>query len=337
MSIHATYKKHILKFKKAVKTSRDQLYEKPTYFISIHDSDKGITATGECSTIKGLSIDNESILESKIDEICTEINQSQSLSPKSDLSDFPAVRCGLEIALIELEKGGNGILYETDFTLNKKGIPINGLIWMGDLAFMKKQVVEKLESGYSCLKLKIGDHNFEDELDLIRKIRKEFTARELLLRADANGAFNNNEALEKLKRLSNLDLHSIEQPIFAGQLDEMAKLCEKTPLPVCLDEELIGVQDKLRLLNHIKPQYIILKPSLLGGFEESNSWIKLAEERNVGWWATSALESNIGLSAIAQWVSTYPVNIHQGLGTGQLYSNNIPSDLRISRGYLYFS
>lgn len=336
MSIEISFKKHILKFKRAATTSRDTLLEKPTYFISVFDSEKGITAMGECSTIDGLSLDYEKHVEGKIAEVCAEINQLQSLSHSVDLSNFPAIRFGLETALLDLKRGRKGLLFETDFTQKQKGIPINGLIWMGDLNFMKEQIVEKLESGYNCLKLKIGSHRFADELELIRKIRKEFTARDIQLRADANGAFNNNEALEKLKRLSDLDLHSIEQPIRAGQLDEMAALCNNTPLPICLDEELIGVSDKAKLLNHIQPQYIILKPSMLGGFEESNSWIKLAEKINIGWWATSALESNIGLNAIAQWVSSYKIDMHQGLGTGQLYSNNVPSKLAIEKGYLYW-
>ena len=337
MQYQATYKKHILDFKQAAKTSRNTLKQKPTYLITISDTEKEIIGTGEASTIEGLSRDNEELIEDKISTVCAEINQTQKLNPASDLSLFPAVKFGFETAIRDLQMGGEKIFYETDFTQKRKGIPINGLIWMGDLAFMKEQILEKLENGYNCLKLKIGSHHFNDELALIRQIRKEFTARDIVLRVDANGAFANSEAFEKLKRLADLDIHSIEQPIMAGQWDEMARLCAQTPLPIALDEELISVQEKNQILETIKPQYIILKPSLLGGFEESNEWIKAAEKNSIDWWATSALESNIGLNAIAQWVSTHPIETHQGLGTGQLYTNNIASNLSIEKGYLYFN
>ena len=235
---------------------------------------------------------------------------------------------------------------DTEFTLFPSGfssglntIPINGLIWMGNEAFMKKQIQEKIEAGFRCIKMKIGAIDFEAELNLLKSIRKEFSEVDIELRVDANGAFNPSEALEKLKRLSDFKLHSIEQPIKQGQIEEMAVLCKKTPLPIALDEELIGVfsmTDKQNLLETIKPQFIILKPTLVGGFKGSEEWIEQANSLNIGWWITSALESNIGLNAIAQWTYTLNSKLPQGLGTGSLYTNNFDSPLTIQNGALQY-
>lgn len=245
---------------------------------------------------------------------------------------------GLETALRHLERGTYA-LWDTPFSRGEEGICINGLIWMGDHDAMYSQIREKLEAGFRCVKLKIGAIGFEEELDLLRFIRRHFPAREVELRVDANGAFAPAEALDKLKRLAELDLHSIEQPIRAGQWDEMAGLTSVSPLPVAFDEELIGhcsLEAKRRLLDVLHPQYIVLKPSLHGGFSGCREWIEEAEKRNVGWWITSALESNVGLNAIAQWCATWHTRMPQGLGTGMLFTDNVPMPLEIRKDCLWY-
>lgn len=230
-------------------------------------------------------------------------------------------------------------MHNNGFSRSEEGIPINGLIWMGDKKFMQEQIEQKLKAGYTCLKLKIGSLDFTTELELLQSIREVAPGNSLTVRVDANGAFTPQEAFKKLERLAKYDLHSIEQPIRQGQHEEMAQLCAYTPVPVALDEELIGVQGstaKAALLDTIKPQYIILKPTLVGGMAASAEWIQLAENRSIGWWVTSALESNIGLNAISQFTAQYNVAMPQGLGTGQLYHNNIPSPLQIEHGALWF-
>ena len=251
-----------------------------------------------------------------------------------------SVPFGFETAFLDLENGGKRIIYKNDFSLNQKTIPINGLVWMGDKEFMNKQIKEKLKTGFSCIKMKIGAIDFNAEVELLKSIRNEFSSKEIELRVDANGAFNPKNALEKLKRLSALEIHSIEQPIKQGQIEEMADLCAKTPLPIALDEELIGVftsEEKEKIITAINPQYIILKPSLIGGFAGSKEWIKLAEENKSGWWITSALESNIGLNAIAQFTYTLQNNLPQGLGTGGLFTNNFESPLEVKNGALQYN
>jgi L-alanine-DL-glutamate epimerase-like enolase superfamily enzyme len=232
------------------------------------------------------------------------------------------------------------VLYPSEFIRGKKKIRINGLVWMGELSFMKTQIDEKIDQGFDCIKLKIGALDFDQELSLLRGIRKHYDSQQMMLRVDANGAFSPSEAPNKLKALSELDIHSIEQPIKAGQVDAMHQLCVNSPIPIALDEELIGVidtKDRKALLDAIMPQYLILKPSLLGGFKSCEEWIRLAEDRSIGWWVTSALESNIGLNAIAQWTFSLGVNNHQGLGTGGLFTNNFESPLEVRQGYLTFN
>jgi len=234
---------------------------------------------------------------------------------------------------------GRRILFPSSFTLGKTAIDINGLVWMGEFDFMKRQIREKIEAGYTCIKLKIGAIEFDEELELVRNVRNEFSENDIEIRVDANGAFSPEDALGKLEQLSEYDLHSIEQPIKQGHWENMAELCEQTPLPIALDEELIGVNEfeqKKTLLRTISPHYIILKPSLVGGFQSSEEWIGIAEKNNIGWWVTSALESNIGLNAIAQWTYYLENKMPQGLGTGQLYTNNFESPLKITKGKLYF-
>ncbi len=247
----------------------------------------------------------------------------------------------METALIDLKnQEQQGILFPSNFTSGTKGITINGLIWMGEKQFMFDQIKSKIESGYRCIKLKIGAISFAEEIALLDYIRSQFSASDIEIRVDANGAFMPKTALEKLNKLATFDLHSIEQPIKQGQEDEMAKLCELTPLPIALDEELIGIHtidEKSKLLSTIQPQYIILKPSLVGGLAASEEWITIAENQNIDWWATSALESNIGLNAISQWVFTKSNPMPQGLGTGQLFINNIDSPLYLKADELYYN
>ena len=263
-----------------------------------------------------------------------------SPNPGAHLGRTPVLYSRMEQAVRSLKSSNPFVLFkEAPFTKGEP-LPINGLIWMGDLSFMKQQVAAKLEEGFTCLKLKIGALDFQEELGMLKEIRSEFSAGDLEIRVDANGAFPVESALERLKRLSELQLHSIEQPIGAGQTDQMAELCDRTPLPIALDEELIGclkTESKSELLKTIRPQYIILKPSLVGGYSGSEEWIRLAEKYNSGWWVTSALESNIGLNAIAQWTSTLGVDMPQGLGTGSLFTNNFDSPLQVRKGSLQYN
>jgi len=317
-------------------TSRGVLLHKPSSFLILEKD--GYTGIGECSTIPDLSIDPVELYTFKLDELCRLLNEGAD--PYTlDLQDYPSIAFGLETALLDLAAKGSKELFPSTFTDGITGIPINGLVWMGDKAFMQKQIKEKIEAGYHCIKLKIGANDFNTELDIISDIRKQFTSSEIEIRLDANGAFHPNEALDKLNRLSVFNIHSIEQPIRQHQWDAMADLCARSPIPIVLDEELIGVKpvEKESLLEKIKPAYIILKPSLLGGFKQSGDWIHLAEKHHTGWWVTSALESNIGLNAIAQWTATLGSALPQGLGTGQLYHNNIPSPLSIQQAKLYYT
>lgn len=300
------------------------------------EQEKSITGIGECAPLKGLSIDDRPDFEDKLNETCLLLNKGDF---PTDLHLFPSIMFGLEMAQMDLKNGGERVLFTSPFTEGTDSIRINGLVWMGGLEFMKQQIKEKIAKGFRCIKLKIGALNFDEELGLIKEVRKEFGTDDIEIRVDANGAFTPKEAPYKLKRLAELKLHSIEQPIRAGQWDEMASLCSQSPLPIALDEELIGVhspEDKKRLLSFIRPQYIILKPGLLGGFAASKEWINIAEANNAGWWVTSALESNIGLNAIAQWTFILGSELYQGLGTGQLFSNNFDSPLFIESGLLRY-
>ena len=333
----AIFQKHILQFKRPAGTSRGVLTEKPTWLLTIeHNGRFGI---GECSPLPGLSIDNIADYErSKLLWVCQHISLGKE-ALWDELKSYPSIQFGVEQAFLSLEAQEEGMLFPSAFTQGKEAIPINGLIWMGDKEFMQQQIREKLSQGFRCIKMKIGAIDFETEYVLLKGIRQQFTSSEIELRVDANGAFSPTDALEKLKRLSDLQIHSIEQPIRAGQYEAMARLCETSPLPIALDEELIGVvcpSRKEEILQSIKPAYIILKPSLIGGYKGSEEWIALAEKENIGWWVTSALEGNIGLSAIAQWTYTLENPLPQGLGTGSLYTNNFPSSLQVKNGKLWW-
>jgi len=348
--IQGSVRKHTLHFKFDAGTSRGVLKSKDSYLITLRYQEKdGSEGWGEAGPLPKLSIDD-------IPGFYEVFENYLKLLPKKEISwteegilafckdfiadDHPSIRFAMETALLDLYHGGKRKLFENDFYSGKEAIPINGLVWMGGVDFMTRQIEEKLDAGFSCIKMKIGAIDFDQELKLLGQIRGRFTSDEITLRVDANGAFRPEEALEKLKRLAEIDLHSIEQPIRAGQVEEMAVLCEKSPLDIALDEELIGVTgiaERRGLLEAIKPAYIILKPTLIGGVLDTKEWITLAEKLNIGWWMTSALESNIGLNAISQLTSLYSTTMPQGLGTGQLYHNNIPSPLEIHSGKIIYN
>ena len=333
----ASFFPYRLEFKQASGTSRGILKSKETWFIKIED--EHATGFGECGMFRGLSCDDRPDFESKLKWVCHHIDLGLE-QLLIELIDFPSIQFGLEMAFLDLLSDSSNVLFPSKFTSGKASIPINGLIWMGDEQFMKSQIRSKIDAGFICLKIKIGAIDFDTELSLIKAIRKEYDVETIELRVDANGAFSPLEAMEKLKRLSDFNLHSIEQPIRQGQHDAMAKLCAHAPLPIALDEELIGIHDVTKrglLLQTINPQYIILKPTLIGGFSGSQSWIDIAEKQSVDWWITSALESNIGLNAIAQLTYQLNVNRPQGLGTGALYTNNIEAPLKIDNGRLIYA
>jgi o-succinylbenzoate synthase len=333
----AHWKKYTLQFKNPAGTSRGVLSTKDSYFIFLDkDGDSGI---GECGILRGLSADDRPNYEDKLNEVCSILEGGNSENLSDSLIEWPSIRAGLEMAHLAL-KAKDHILFPSDFTDGWERQAINGLIWMGDLDFMKSQIKSRIDDGFLVIKMKIGALNLQNELKVLRDIRKEYSPAELQLRVDANGAFTPKEALSVLGELDKLQIHSIEQPIKAGQIEAMAELCKHSSMPIALDEELIGVfgdAEKEKLLDVINPRYIILKPSFLGGFKESEKWIDLAEDRGIGWWVTSALESNIGLSAIAQWNYNLYGHLASGLGTGSLYTNNFPSPLEIVRGTIAFN
>ncbi len=337
--IQLSYEPYTLKFKQPSGTSRGVLKEKKIWIISASNAEKeGVIGTGECNPLVGLSIDDVPNYEEKLNEVCANFSKYEE-NLYEYLIDFPSIYFGIEMALLDLKRGGNKVYFNAPLIKFKQPIKINGLIWMGSHEFMHDQIQQKLEEGYSCIKLKIGAIDFEQELQLLESIREKYNEEELELRVDANGAFSPDEAMDKLEELNRFGLHSIEQPIMAGQYKEMARLCKETPFPIALDEELIGVktiEEKRALLEEIMPQYIILKPSLIGGFKGTMEWISVAGELSIPWWITSALESNIGLNAIAQFTSTLYNPLPQGLGTGQLYTNNIDSPLEIKGEWLTY-
>ena len=328
----------VLHFKQPAGTSRGIYTTRKIWLVHLSDGER--TGVGECAPLPDLSCDAmaDELYEAKHRNFCEELCRAGEIDVDS-LRDYPSMLFGLETALINLRNGD--CLFDTAFSRGEEGIPINGLVWMGNYDEMLQRMEEKLEKGFRCVKLKIGAIDFEQELDLVKRIRERFSFHEVELRLDANGAFPYEEALYKLELLSQYAIHSIEQPIRQGQWAYMAELCRESPLPIALDEELIGVNDpemKAHMLNIIKPRYIILKPSLHGGMAGCREWIDAARELGVGSWITSALESNIGLNAIAQYASDVygpQITMPQGLGTGQLFTDNIPMPLEI-RGDMLF-
>lgn len=328
----------VLHFKQPAGTSRGVYTTRKMWLVSLSDGNR--TGVGECAPLPDLSCDAlpDELYVSKLNVFCRDLCETGEIDVEA-LRDYPSMLFGLETALLNLRNGGK--LFDTAFSRGEEGIPINGLVWMGNYDEMLQRMEEKLKKGFRCVKLKIGAIDFEQELDLIKRIRDRFSFHEVELRLDANGAFKYEEALYKLELLSQYAIHSIEQPIRQGQWAYMAELCRESPLPIALDEELIGVNDpemKTHMLNIIKPRYIILKPSLHGGMAGCREWIDAARELGVGSWITSALESNIGLNAIAQYASDVygpQITMPQGLGTGQLFTDNIPMPLEI-RGDMLF-
>lgn len=335
-----------LQFRFEAGTSRGVLKTRDVYWIkAVSPENPEIIGWGEAAPLVKLSPDYREDYEPVLSEILEKLgkeswqmdedwilNRVKRLVP----FELPSIRFAIEMALLDWIQGGEKRFFPNPFRDQKTSIPINGLIWMGDRDFMLEQIDQKLSEGFDCIKMKIGAIDFEQELELLGHIRRQFSKDQIVLRVDANGAFSPQEALYKLNQLAEFDIHSIEQPIRAGQWDEMRRLCRETPVPIALDEELIGSKDKEVLLDTLHPQHIILKPTLVGGILETRKWINLAEERRIGWWMTSALESNIGLNAISQLASAYQPTIPQGLGTGKLYHNNLSSPLEIEKGHIRY-
>lgn len=331
----ASYIPYSLQFAFKASTSRGSLVEKETFFLVVQNS-QGRKGIGECAPIWGLGTDDKATYEDTLSGVVDTLaaradfeNESEILEFSKKFRSHPSIQMGVEMALLDVLRSP---MFTAKFT---DGVPlkINGLVWMGDYETMKENAFMKIEQGFDVIKIKIGAIDFDKELSLLQELRKGNP--DLTIRVDANGGFSIDEIGEVLHSLRKINVHSIEQPIAAGQIDEMASLCAEAKVPIALDEELIGCHDKESLLAAIKPQYIILKPSLLGGFEETRQWIQLASKKNIGWWVTSALESNIGLHAIAQFTSKYDNGMVHGLGTGMLYTNNIPSPLEVKEGYLW--
>ena len=329
--LNSVYSKYLLHFKFPAGTSRGTLYDRETWLVKISDNnDSSIFGIGECGLFKGLSCDDRPDYEKKLGEFCRKIDGLELNC--DEIVTWPSIRFGIETALLDFEQGGKRILFPSDFTNGTAGIPINGLIWMGSVDFMQKQIHDKIDAGFRCLKLKVGALDIDDELEFIGSIRKQFSPQILEIRLDANGSFPRHNAMEILKRYAKYTIHSVEQPVKAGHPEFLSTLCKASPIPIALDEELIGkntLTEKRNLLKEVMPQYIVIKPSLTGGFSASMEWITEAKALNIGWWITSALESNIGLNAIAQWTYSLDVDMVQGLGTGGLYTNNISSPLFI--------
>lgn len=332
-----SYRYHPLKFIKPATTSRDTLTEKPSWIIRISAKDeagKNLVGYGEVSIIEGLSIESSAQISQELSEIAAKPDRLLS----ANYDQLPALKFAIETALMDAQSAQH-CLFDTPFTRREKAININGLVWMGPIDDMRKQLSEKIAAGFDCVKLKIGALDWEKERSLIEALRETYSKDEIMIRVDANGAFTNRNPHKKLEELAQLDVHSIEQVVAAGNWDLHKELCEHGAIPCALDEELIGTferSEQEKMLDYIRPQFIILKPSLLGGLAASDQWISVAEERKIGWWATSALESNLGLNAIAQWCSSKENPIHQGLGTGSLYHNNFHSPLVVSGGQLHY-
>lgn len=328
---------YLLHFKEPGGTSRGVMTEKPTFLVKVFDeSDPAHFGIGEAAVFPGLSPEADGNYVWKLTEVLANV----AIGKATDLTHHSSIQFGLEQAFYDYSNGCKGIYFPSKFTSGQETIEINGLVWMGDFDKMMERVEEKIKGGFKCLKLKIGAINWQKELEMITSIRRRFNSDELMIRVDANGGFSMDEALPRLKQLADLEVHSIEQPIKAGNPDLMAFLCRVSPLPIALDEELIGkgsAEEKLSVLDAIKPQYIILKPALCGGFSGAEEWISLAGERGIGWWVTSALESNVGLNAIAQWVGAINAQGPQGLGTGGVFTDNFVTPVSLDGDKLRYN
>lgn len=330
------YAPYILNFKFPAGTSRGILTEKPTFFIKVFDEkDPSKFGIGECSVFPGLSPEADGNYGYKLIELLA----NMALDKDTDLTGYSSILFGLEQALRDFAGGCKHVYFPSEFTRGVGDIEINGLVWMGDFDKMIERIDEKVSKGFKCIKLKIGAIDWKKEIGMIEYIRSKYSDSDLQIRVDANGAFTMDNALPRLKRLADLGVHSIEQPIPAGIPELMAFLSQVSPLKIALDESLIGVSGRERkagFLDEIMPAYIILKPSLCGGFSGAEEWIRLAEDRGIGWWVTSALESNVGLNALSQWTATLNTKIPQGLGTGGLFTNNFECPLRLDGDRLHY-
>lgn len=343
--LQASYSKKVFQFAFKARTSRGLMKDKTSWFIKLWDDvHPEIIGIGECGPLPGLSPDARPDFEEILGDVIGKLNQLKHLNTETPEHlynitppQYPSITFGLETAFLDLQHGGKRLIYKNDFSSGKQ-LPINGLVWMGDLDFMMNQINQKIAQGFSCIKLKVGGLDFDRECDILQYIRKRYFKNDLIIRLDANGAFKVDDVLYKLSELVNYNIESIEQPIKPG-LSEMEELCRKSPIPIAFDEELIGIESiekKTQLLTRLKPKYIILKPTLHGGFKGCAEWIDIATSLNIDWWITSALESNIGLNAICQFACQFDIKLHQGLGTGMIYSNNIESPLRVEKGFIYY-
>ncbi|MCC8070675.1 MAG: o-succinylbenzoate synthase [Bacteroidales bacterium] len=325
--LEIAYSPYTLRFKAPATTSRATMTVKDTYFIKVYDpAAPERYGLGECALFRGLSMDDVPVYEETLQALCRNNREGKT----TDLSLFPSITFGLETALHDYINGCERRPFPTPWSDGEGAIETNGLVWMGSIQEMTERMAQKVKEGFRCVKVKIGAQDFNRELQMLDELRCSYGPDVIELRLDANGAFSPEEALDRLERLAVLDIHSIEQPIAPRQWDKMSYLCENSPIPIALDEELIGITDsdaKRKMLYYISPRYIILKPALCGGIAGAEDWISIAASLGIDWWATSALESNVGLNAIAQWASTKELKRVQGLGTGGLYINNVSSPL----------
>ncbi len=328
---------YLLHFKEPGGTSRGVMTEKPTFLVKIYDeNDPSHFGIGEAAVFPGLSPEADGNYVWKLTEVLANV----AIGKATDLTRHSSIQFGLEQALLDYSNGCEGVYYPGPFTVGDESIEINGLVWMGDFDKMIERIEEKIAAGFKCIKLKIGAINWHKELEMITFIRSRFTPEQLMIRVDANGGFSMDNALPRLKQLADLGVHSIEQPIPAGNPELMAFLCQVSPLPIALDEELLGKgteEEKLQMLDVIKPQYMILKPAVCGGFSGGEEWIRLAQERGIGWWVTSALESNVGLNAIAQWTAAIGAKGPQGLGTGGVFTDNFTTPIYLNGDKLRYN
>lgn len=356
MALHLSLHKRVLQFSFNARTSRGAMKDKTSWFLKIwDDGDQDCVGWGECGPLPGLSPEHNPEFETQLNNSVAKLNQSKATKPKSvelsvlnkcindwltasNVTPNSSLVFALETALLDLLNGGEKVIFRNSFIAGTP-IPINGLIWMGGLDFMLQQIEIKIRDGFTCLKLKVGSHDFEKECDVLQYIRRKYFRDKITIRLDANGAFRKEDALLKINQLTRFDIHSLEQPLKPGT-SGLTDLCKQSPIPIALDEELIGItglESRRKLLSTINPQFIILKPTLHGGFHSCSEWISLCSQLNIGWWITSALESNIGLNALAQFTARYPVSIPQGLGTGMIYDNNLESPLLMINGLLSHS
>ena len=344
MPLHASYFRKVFEFNFKARTSRGLMRDKTSWFVRIWDeTDPRCLGWGECGPLPGLSPDHHPDYEATLDSVIKRFNDAgirdtgEAMRLDFIPPGYPSIRFGFETALADLNNGGKRIIFQNDFVKGKV-LPINGLIWMGDMDFMMGQVNIKIGDGFRCIKLKVGGLDFEKECDVLQYIRKRYFREEITIRLDANGAFKVDDALYKLEQLARFNIHSIEQPVKAGA-QEMAALCRKSPIPVVLDEELIGketFEEKAQLLEALRPAFIVLKP-MFHGFAGCREWISLAEKMGIGWWITSSLESSVGLNAICQFTAEYNIQLPQGLGTGLIYENNFESPLEVKNGQIYYN